>query len=116
MNETQPRSIFLLSPYIDPKHLGKLTTTSHSEFKTQEKMNSFSVFTVKVALCCVVVMLAASPPFSHAQLDNSFYRDTCPRVHSIVREVVRNVSKSDPRILASLIRLHFHDCFVQVTM
>ena len=66
---------------------------------------------MKVALCCVVVMLLT---LSDAQLDNSFYKDTCPRVHSIVREVVRNVSKSDPRILASLIRLHFHDCFVQV--
>ncbi|CAJ1962928.1 unnamed protein product [Sphenostylis stenocarpa] len=76
-------------------------------------MNSFSVLTVKVTLCCVVVMLGASLPFSDAQLDNSFYKDTCPKVHSIVREVVRNVSKSDPRILASLIRLHFHDCFVQ---
>ncbi|WVY94503.1 hypothetical protein V8G54_033591 [Vigna mungo] len=76
-------------------------------------MSSFSVFTVKVALFCVVVLLSASQPFSNAQLDNSFYRDTCPRVHSIVREVLRNVSKSDPRILASLIRLHFHDCFVQ---
>ena len=57
---------------------------------------------MKVALCCVVVMLLT---LSDAQLDNSFYKDTCPRVHSIVREVVRNVSKSDPRILASLIRL-----------
>ncbi|KAL2341527.1 hypothetical protein Fmac_009467 [Flemingia macrophylla] len=68
-------------------------------------------FTVKVALCCVVVLLLGA--FSDAQLDNSFYKDTCPKVHSIVREVLRNVSKSDPRILASLIRLHFHDCFVQ---
>ncbi|XP_029125265.1 peroxidase 15-like [Cajanus cajan] len=69
-----------------------------------------SSFIVKVALCCAVVLLLGP---SNAQLDNSFYKDTCPRVHSIVREVVRNVSKSDPRILASLIRLHFHDCFVQ---
>ncbi|TKY72366.1 Peroxidase 54 [Spatholobus suberectus] len=76
-------------------------------------MSSLSVFTVKVALCSVVFMLGASLPFSDAQLDPSFYRDTCPKVHSLVREVVRNVSKSDPRILASLIRLHFHDCFVQ---
>lgn len=66
------------------------------------------------ALCCVVIVLGGLPFSSDAQLDNSFYRDTCPRVHSIVREVLRNVSKTDPRILASLIRLHFHDCFVQV--
>ncbi|WVY93802.1 hypothetical protein V8G54_032890 [Vigna mungo] len=68
------------------------------------------------ALCCVVVVLGVFPLSLDAQLDPSFYRDTCPRVHSIVREVVRNVSKKDPRILASLIRLHFHDCFVQVRM
>ncbi|KAJ1420910.1 Secretory peroxidase [Sesbania bispinosa] len=66
------------------------------------------------ALCCLVVVLIGALPFSSdAQLDPSFYRDTCPKVHSIVREVIRNVSKSDPRMLGSLMRLHFHDCFVQ---
>ncbi|CAJ1962918.1 unnamed protein product [Sphenostylis stenocarpa] len=65
------------------------------------------------ALCCALVVLGVFPLSLHAQLDPSFYRDTCPKVHSIVREVVRNVSKKDPRMLASLIRLHFHDCFVQ---
>ncbi|RDX80762.1 Peroxidase 15, partial [Mucuna pruriens] len=78
--------------------------------QSTRKMSSLSFFTVKVAL---FMLIAASLPFSDAQLDNSFYKDTCPKVHSIVREVIRNVSKSDPRILASLIRLHFHDCFVQ---
>lgn len=66
------------------------------------------------ALCCVVVVFGGLPFSSDAQLDPSFYNDTCPNVHSVVREVLRNVSKTDPRILASLIRLHFHDCFVQV--
>ncbi|KAL9320630.1 hypothetical protein ACSQ67_012469 [Phaseolus vulgaris] len=74
-------------------------------------MRSFHA-TLKV-LCCVVVVLGVFTPSLDAQLDPSFYRNTCPRVHSIVREVVREVSKKDPRMLASLIRLHFHDCFVQ---
>nr|AII99874.1 peroxidase [Cicer arietinum] len=53
-------------------------------------------------------------PFSlDAQLDPSFYSKTCTNVSSIVREVVRNVSKTDPRMLGSLVRLYFHDCFVQ---
>ncbi|XP_061373671.1 peroxidase 15-like [Gastrolobium bilobum] len=65
------------------------------------------------ALCCIVVVLGGLPFSSDAQLDPSFYRDTCPKVHSLVREVVRDVSKKDPRMLASLVRLHFHDCFVQ---
>ncbi|KAK7246124.1 hypothetical protein RIF29_40983 [Crotalaria pallida] len=69
--------------------------------------------TVAAALCCVVVVVLGGLPLSsEAQLDPSFYRDACPKVHSIVREVVRSVSKKDPRMLASLIRLHFHDCFV----
>ncbi|PNX90599.1 peroxidase, partial [Trifolium pratense] len=53
------------------------------------------------------------PSSSYAQLTPSFYTKTCPNVSSIVHEVVSNVSKTDPRMLASLIRLHFHDCFVQ---
>ncbi|KAH1208892.1 U3 snoRNP-associated protein-like [Glycine max] len=77
----------------------------------ERKMKSFHL--TVTALCCVVVVLGVLPLSLDAQLDPSFYRDTCPRVHSIVREVVRNVSKKDPRMLASLIRLHFHDCFVQ---
>ncbi|KAF1890690.1 hypothetical protein Lal_00013285 [Lupinus albus] len=64
------------------------------------------------ALWCVVVVFGGLTLSSDAQLDTSFYKKTCPKVHSIVREVVRNVSKKDPRMLASLIRLHFHDCFV----
>ena len=76
------------------------------------KMNSFGL--TLTALCCVVVVLGGLPFYSDAQLDPSFYRDTCPKVHSIIREVIRNVSKTDPRMLASLVRLHFHDCFVLV--
>ncbi|RDX79305.1 Peroxidase 15, partial [Mucuna pruriens] len=65
------------------------------------------------ALCYVVVVVGVLPLSLDAQLDPSFYKNTCPKVHSIVREVIRTVSKKDPRMLASLVRLHFHDCFVQ---
>ncbi|XP_058752517.1 peroxidase 15-like [Vicia villosa] len=74
-------------------------------------MNSFGL--TLTAIFCALVLLGGLPFSSNAQLDASFYRNTCPDVHSIVREVIRNVSKTDPRMLASLVRLHFHDCFVQ---
>ncbi|XP_061373645.1 peroxidase A2-like [Gastrolobium bilobum] len=64
-------------------------------------------------LCCIVVVFGGLPFSSDAKLDPSFYKYTCPTVQSTVLEVITNVSKKDPRILASLIRLHFHDCFVQ---
>jgi len=76
------------------------------------KMNSLRV--VGIALCCTVAVFGVLPFSSNAQLNPSFYSKTCPNVSSIVREVIRNVSKTDTRMLASLVRLHFHDCFVQV--
>ncbi|KAK7331261.1 hypothetical protein VNO77_25481 [Canavalia gladiata] len=90
--------------YICRHQTNKLT---HFVFK----MRGFHV--TMMALLCVMVVLGGLPFSSDAQLDPSFYRNTCPNVHSIVREVVREVSKKDPRMLASLVRLHFHDCFVQ---
>nr|CAC38073.1 peroxidase1A [Medicago sativa] len=65
------------------------------------------------AFCCMVFVLIGGVPFSNAQLDPSFYNSTCSNLDSIVRGVLTNVSQSDPRMLGSLIRLHFHDCFVQ---
>ncbi|KAA3455275.1 peroxidase 10 [Gossypium australe] len=49
---------------------------------------------------------------SKAQLNSTFYDNTCPNASSIVRGVIQQALQSDVRIGASLIRLHFHDCFV----
>ncbi|KAG9459819.1 hypothetical protein H6P81_004327 [Aristolochia fimbriata] len=49
---------------------------------------------------------------SKAQLSANFYSTTCPNVSSIVSGVLQQALSSDSRIAASLIRLHFHDCFV----
>ncbi|KAM0936269.1 putative peroxidase [Dioscorea sansibarensis] len=49
---------------------------------------------------------------SRAQLSSTFYDSTCPNVSTIVRNIVQQAQSSDARIVASLTRLHFHDCFV----
>ncbi|CAH9110624.1 unnamed protein product [Cuscuta europaea] len=49
---------------------------------------------------------------SNAQLSSTFYSTTCSNVSAIVRTVLQQALQNDPRIGASLIRLHFHDCFV----
>jgi len=64
---------------------------------------------VRVAFWCAVMMHAG-----YAQLSPSFYIQTCPYLYPIVFRVIFEASLTDPRIGASLIRLHFHDCFVQV--
>ncbi|KAF6170321.1 hypothetical protein GIB67_043011 [Kingdonia uniflora] len=47
-----------------------------------------------------------------AQLRSGFYVDNCPKAESVVREVLRRAMINDPRSAASVMRLQFHDCFV----
>ncbi|KAK6241385.1 hypothetical protein QUC31_014959 [Theobroma cacao] len=42
-----------------------------------------------------------------------FYSSTCPRAESIVRSTVQSHFRSDPTVAPGLLRMHFHDCFVQ---
>ncbi|CAN4080858.1 unnamed protein product [Withania somnifera] len=50
----------------------------------------------------------------HAQLSSTFYDRTCPKALNTIRTSVRQAVSRERRMAASLIRLHFHDCFVQV--
>jgi peroxidase len=52
---------------------------------------------------------------SNAQLSVMFYDSTCPNVSAVVRGVIEQAAQNDVRIGAKLIRLHFHDCFVDVS-
>ncbi|CAD6263186.1 unnamed protein product [Miscanthus lutarioriparius] len=47
------------------------------------------------------------------QLSPSFYAQSCPGVELAVRDVVRSASTLDPSIPGKLLRLVFHDCFVE---
>ncbi|CAN1323303.1 Peroxidase 9 [Linum perenne] len=71
-----------------------------------------------------VVSLAHPPGFgwwgghgprtgSRAALNPDYYKYSCPQANHIVVSVLEKVIDRDPRMAASLLRLHFHDCFVQ---
>ncbi|KAL9448147.1 hypothetical protein AB3S75_015592 [Citrus x aurantiifolia] len=51
--------------------------------------------------------------YSAGQLKIGFYSETCPEAESIVSSVVQDAVVSDPNLAAVLLRLHFHDCFVE---
>uniref|UniRef100_A0A0C9RWS7 Peroxidase n=1 Tax=Wollemia nobilis TaxID=56998 RepID=A0A0C9RWS7_9CONI len=46
-------------------------------------------------------------------LQVGFYSSTCPDAESVVRSTVENSVRDDQTIAAALLRLHFHDCFIQ---
>ncbi|KAL5973669.1 Peroxidase 20 [Asimina triloba] len=48
----------------------------------------------------------------HGILVPDYYRESCPYAEKIVRREVLIAVRRNPRIAASLLRLHFHDCFV----
>lgn len=52
-------------------------------------------------------------PFSNVGLGADFYSVSCPHAFSIVKSVVEKAVEREARMGASLLRLHFHDCFVQ---
>ncbi|KAF3965747.1 hypothetical protein CMV_010094 [Castanea mollissima] len=70
----------------------------------------FPYFTIPFCL-----MLFLSPlilPLVSSQLNYNFYDYSCPRLSMMVGFGVWSALQNDTRIAASLLRLHFHDCFV----
>ncbi|KAL9245571.1 hypothetical protein vseg_019207 [Gypsophila vaccaria] len=46
-------------------------------------------------------------------LSSNFYDFSCPQANDIVLSVLEDAIARDPRMAASLLRLHFHDCFIK---
>ncbi|KAF4361298.1 hypothetical protein F8388_001187 [Cannabis sativa] len=63
-----------------------------------------------IALLLIMIMSSSS---CTAQLSSTFYDATCPNALSTIRTSIRTAISKERRMAASLIRLHFHDCFVQ---
>nr|POE55867.1 peroxidase n [Quercus suber] len=70
-----------------------------------KKSNSFYGYSLILAF--FMLFLAA-----RSQLITDFYNKSCPNLLTIVRTQVQNAIKVETRMAASLLRLHFHDCFV----
>lgn len=76
---------------------------------------------------CVMVLLLLTVPFCFTftttkaclggklSLSSGSYKTSCPDVEAIIFSGVEQAVFDDPRMAASLLRLHFHDCFVNVS-
>ncbi|KAI7727134.1 hypothetical protein M8C21_008086 [Ambrosia artemisiifolia] len=60
---------------------------------------------------CLLITINTS---SEAQLSSTFYDGICPNALRTIKTTIRTAISRERRMAASIIRLHFHDCFVQV--
>jgi len=67
----------------------------------------YNVFFFSVLFC--VLAIASS------QLSSDFYATSCPTALSTIKSAVKSAVSKERRMGASLLRLHFHDCFVNAS-
>nr|QBC35989.1 peroxidase POD4 [Gerbera jamesonii] len=72
-------------------------------------MASYSIIIFYALFACTLCLISST---SSAQLTPNFYAKSCPKVFETVTSVVRSAVSKEKRMGASLLRLHFHDCFV----
>ncbi|ONM60658.1 peroxidase3 [Zea mays] len=63
---------------------------------------------------CLLLLLCLAAVAS-AQLSPTFYDSSCPNALSTIKSAVNAAVQKENRMGASLLRLHFHDCFVQAS-
>jgi peroxidase len=65
-------------------------------------------------MAVLVVAAVAAVGGARAQLQDGFYAHSCPRAEQIVKGFVEEHVPHVPSVAATLLRTHFHDCFVRV--
>ncbi|CDP11801.1 unnamed protein product [Coffea canephora] len=61
----------------------------------------------------VILAILGAINSSQADLQLNFYAKTCPKAEEIVQDYVHEHIPNAPSLAATLIRMHFHDCFVR---
>jgi peroxidase len=72
-------------------------------------------------MASIVAILSSVLIFSSAfslgsSLSLNYYDKTCPHAESIIANAVKNAASKDKTVPAALLRMHFHDCFIRVTL
>ncbi|KAK9999735.1 hypothetical protein SO802_019338 [Lithocarpus litseifolius] len=87
--------------------MGNISPLTGSSGQIRKNCRSNSFYGYSLILAFFMLFLAA-----RSQLITDFYNKSCPNLLTIVRTQVQNAIKVETRMAASLLRLHFHDCFV----
>ncbi|KAI3868538.1 hypothetical protein MKX03_035711 [Papaver bracteatum] len=82
-------------------------------FSTTSLIPMVLFLVVFAPICCFSQHSSTSGGSSSYNLYPQFYDRSCPRAKEIVKSVVAKTVAKEARMAASLLRLHFHDCFVK---
>ncbi|KAM0003815.1 putative plant peroxidase, hem peroxidase, hem peroxidase superfamily, peroxidase, active [Helianthus debilis subsp. tardiflorus] len=74
--------------------------------------SSFHMYSLLTYIMCLCVLIETTS----GQLSANFYGSSCPNFSSIISSAVNSAVSNEARMGASLLRLHFHDCFVNASL
>ncbi|KAK6924415.1 hem peroxidase, partial [Dillenia turbinata] len=87
----------------------KFLNTEKKNKKKMAKSMSFLIILSVFALAPLCLSRKTNADYLYPQ----FYDHSCPKAQEIVESVVAKAVAQETRMAASLLRLHFHDCFVK---
>ncbi|KAF8016958.1 hypothetical protein BT93_H2223 [Corymbia citriodora subsp. variegata] len=67
----------------------------------------------KVHLVLSLTLLMVVACNADCELRKNFYKKSCPQAEKLVRDITWSKAQADPTLGAKLLRVHYHDCFVQ---
>ncbi|KAF8007691.1 hypothetical protein BT93_K1630 [Corymbia citriodora subsp. variegata] len=71
---------------------------------------------IALKICFLFFVCLITSRFTSAQLSNQgYYAKKCPKALDTIRSAVKSAVAKEARMGASLLRLHFHDCFVNAS-
>ncbi|VAI77125.1 unnamed protein product [Triticum turgidum subsp. durum] len=60
----------------------------------------------------LLLLVALAATANGDELSPGYYEKTCPNVHRVVRSVMASSVAAQPRMVPAVLRLFFHDCFI----
>ncbi|PIN18326.1 Peroxidase [Handroanthus impetiginosus] len=91
--------------------MGKIGVLTGNQGEIRRRC-AFSQILIYQILCCNCFFFQYDR--ANAQnLTTNFYRYTCPNLETIVNQTTASFISPAPSLAASLLRMHFHDCFVR---
>ncbi|KAK2391014.1 peroxidase P7 [Trifolium repens] len=100
---------------------GASSEVRSSEFVTTEEILEKQIWlqamteeleTLRLTMMSLVFFVLLIVGRANAQLSTNFYSSSCPKLSSTVQSTVKSAITKEARIGASILRLFFHDCFV----